>query len=57
MSYTLVVPVEGKRPYDYGKELKKMNENPKKSFQYVVGVFAVGVLVILLVPVLFQAIF
>lgn len=34
-----------------------MNENPKKSFQYVVGVFAVGVLVILLVPVLFQAIF
>lgn len=34
-----------------------MNENQKKCFQYVVGVFAAGVLVVLLVPVLFQAIF
>lgn len=34
-----------------------MNEQEKKSFQFVVSVFAVGVIAILLVPIVFHCIF
>ncbi len=31
-----------------------MNENQKKNFKYVIGVFVTGVLAVLLVPIIFH---